>query len=65
MNLQQVIEQLRSDPDFVQNVTHWRTLPARPAQWVDLPDSLHPAGLVWPSDHTAVSMDVSCATTST
>lgn len=43
MNLQQVIEQLRSDPDFVQNVTHWRTLPARPAQWVDLPDSLHPA----------------------
>ncbi|MBM3659365.1 MAG: hypothetical protein FJW95_07650 [Actinobacteria bacterium] len=24
-----------------------------------------PGGLVWPSDHTAVSMDVSCATTST
>jgi len=29
------------------------------------PATAGPGGLVWPSDHTAVSMDVSCATTST
>jgi len=43
MNLLQILDQLRAEPAFMQNVTHWRTLPPRPAQWAELPAALHPA----------------------
>jgi len=42
MTLPQVLDELRADPAFMQNVTHWRTLPPRPAQWADFPTWLRP-----------------------
>ncbi|MDZ7363124.1 MAG: DEAD/DEAH box helicase [candidate division KSB1 bacterium] len=42
MNLLQLLEVLRSDPGFMHNVTCWKTLPARPAQWADFPAWLKP-----------------------
>lgn len=43
MTLPQVLDALRADNEFIQNVTHWRTLPARPAQFGGFPDWLNPA----------------------
>jgi len=37
MNLPQLLDVLRSDPEFMYNVTCWKTLPAKPAQWADFP----------------------------
>ncbi len=42
MTLPQVLDALRADNEFIRNVTHWRTLPARPAQYADFPDWLKP-----------------------
>ena len=42
MTLLQVLDALRADNEFIQNVTHWRMLPARPAQYADFPHWLKP-----------------------
>lgn len=42
MTLPQVLDALRADPEFIRNVTHWRTLPARAAQFQDFPNWLKP-----------------------
>ncbi|HOZ07876.1 MAG TPA: DEAD/DEAH box helicase, partial [candidate division Zixibacteria bacterium] len=40
MNLEQVLDLLRSDKDISENVTHWRSFDARPARYVDFPGAL-------------------------
>ncbi|MCK6458364.1 MAG: DEAD/DEAH box helicase [Planctomycetes bacterium] len=40
--LAEVIERLRSDPRYAENVVKWRTLEARPAAFADYPDWVHP-----------------------
>ena len=40
MNLDQLIGKLRQSPDFMENVTHWREVPARPAQYAPFPQDL-------------------------
>jgi DEAD/DEAH box helicase domain-containing protein len=42
MNLDQVVEGLQQDPDFLRNVTAWKVLPARPAEHGDWPAQLDP-----------------------
>ena len=42
MNLQQLLERLRGTPDFMENVTHWETIPAREARYAPFPDTLDP-----------------------
>ncbi|MCA0757954.1 DEAD/DEAH box helicase [Paenibacillus sp. N4] len=37
------LEYLKADPEIMNNVTHWRTIPPREAMAVPLPDGLHPA----------------------
>jgi DEAD/DEAH box helicase domain-containing protein len=40
MTLLQLLDILRSDPDFMGNVTCWDVLPPKAAQWADFPPSL-------------------------
>jgi DEAD/DEAH box helicase domain-containing protein len=40
MTLLQLLDILRSDPDFMGNVTCWNVLPPKAAQWADFPPSL-------------------------
>ena len=40
--LAEVIERLRSDPRYAENVVRWRTLEARPPAFADYPDWVHP-----------------------
>lgn len=42
MNLLQLLDILRSDPEFMYNVTSWNTLPAKSAQWAEFPNWLRP-----------------------
>jgi len=42
MPLQQLLTDLRRDPEFMMNVMAWRTLPARAAQYTPFPSHLHP-----------------------
>ena len=42
MNLNQLLDQWKQDSAFMENVTHWRTLPTRPAQYGDFPEGLDP-----------------------
>jgi DEAD/DEAH box helicase domain-containing protein len=42
MTLLQLLDVLRSDPEFMYNVTCWKTLPAKSAQWAELPNWLKP-----------------------
>lgn len=48
MNLDNLIEQLKRDPHFMEQVTHWHTQPVREASYVPLPDDIAPplAGLL-------------------
>jgi DEAD/DEAH box helicase domain-containing protein len=43
MPLDQLLTDLRGDPQFMANLTAWRTLPAQGARTVALPPGLHPA----------------------
>lgn len=43
MNTGQLLEYLKSNPDFISNVTHWQIMPARPAQYADYPDGFDAA----------------------
>ncbi len=40
MNLEQLLDALRGSPAFMQNVTHWETLPARPARLAAFPEGI-------------------------
>ena len=42
MNLEQLLDRLRHSPDFMENVTHWETIPAREARYAPFPDTLDP-----------------------
>jgi len=42
MNVAQVLDRLKRDPDFVNNLTEWRTEPARPARYAGFPEALNP-----------------------
>ena len=43
MNTGQLLTYLKSNPDFISNVTHWQVMPARPAKYDDYPDCFDPA----------------------
>ncbi|UCG62587.1 MAG: DEAD/DEAH box helicase [Candidatus Zixiibacteriota bacterium] len=40
MNLEQIIDFLRSDPGIAGNLSHWKTFPPRPARYSDYPENL-------------------------
>ncbi|MBQ4639254.1 MAG: DEAD/DEAH box helicase [Clostridia bacterium] len=40
MNLSQLLEKLKNDPFFMENVTAWRTVPARPASYAPWPEDI-------------------------
>ncbi len=40
MTLMQLLEQLKNDRAFMENVSAWRTIPARPAQYAPFPEGL-------------------------
>ncbi len=40
MNVTQLADQLRKDPRFMENVTRWEVMPARPARTADFPESV-------------------------
>ena len=42
MNVAQIIDRLKADQSFRANLTAWRALPARPAQYAGFPDAVHP-----------------------
>ncbi|HDQ35032.1 MAG TPA: DEAD/DEAH box helicase, partial [Chloroflexi bacterium] len=42
MSLETLLDQLRADPDFIRNVTAWRTLPSQPADLAAWPNGLDP-----------------------
>jgi DEAD/DEAH box helicase domain-containing protein len=41
-SMAELIEQIRNIPEIMNNVTHWHTLPPRPAQTVPMPERIHP-----------------------
>ncbi|MFO7245736.1 MAG: DEAD/DEAH box helicase, partial [Bacillota bacterium] len=69
MNLDQVIEQLRSDPRFMARVCAWREEPARPARHADWPAgvgdelrrALRQAGIDRPYIHQAEAVEAAMA----
>ncbi|MBM3290500.1 MAG: DEAD/DEAH box helicase, partial [Candidatus Hydrogenedentes bacterium] len=42
MNVAQIIDRLKADASFRQNMTAWRTLPPRPARYAGFPEQLDP-----------------------
>jgi DEAD/DEAH box helicase domain-containing protein len=42
MNLSQLLGTLRQNPAFMENVTCWREIPARPARYADFPPDIDP-----------------------
>ncbi len=42
MNLEQLIDYLRGNPQLGANITHWEEIPPREAQWEDFPDAIQP-----------------------
>lgn len=40
MNLEQLLDSLRQSPSFMENVTHWEKLPARPARLAPFPEGI-------------------------
>ncbi|MHC4223236.1 MAG: DEAD/DEAH box helicase [Planctomycetota bacterium] len=43
LKLDEVIERLRSDPRYAENVVEWRTIGAKPASFADYPEWVHPS----------------------
>ena len=39
MNLEQMIDRLKHTQAFMENVTHWETIPAREAEYEEFPDA--------------------------
>ena len=42
MNLEQLLDRFKQDEYFMENVTCWHTIPARPAQYGDYPEGIDP-----------------------
>ena len=42
MNLTQLLGQLRENPAFMENVSHWETIPAKEAVYESFPETIHP-----------------------
>jgi DEAD/DEAH box helicase domain-containing protein len=42
MTVENVLERLRLDPQFMSNVSAWERMPARPARHVPFPEAMHP-----------------------
>ena len=42
MNLTQFLGQLRENPAFMENVSHWETIPAKEAVYESFPETIHP-----------------------
>ena len=42
MNLEQLLDRWKQDEYFMENVTCWHTIPARPAQYGDFPEGINP-----------------------
>ncbi|MDB4894933.1 MAG: ATP-dependent helicase, partial [Firmicutes bacterium] len=42
MNLEQLLDKLRQDPDMKANISHWETLPPVPARYAEFPAALDP-----------------------
>ncbi len=42
MNLEQLLDRWKQDEYFMENVTCWHTIPARPAQYGDFPEGIDP-----------------------
>ena len=40
MNLEQLIGKLKNTPAFMENVTHWETIPAKEAEYAPFPASM-------------------------
>ncbi len=40
LNLDQLLGTLKADPEFMQNVSHWREIPARPARYAPFPQEI-------------------------
>ena len=40
MTIQEYISRLRQNPEFMDNVTSWQVMPARPAWYGDFPEAL-------------------------
>ena len=42
MTLEQIIDMLKTSPEFQGKVTHWERIPAREAQFASFPERLDP-----------------------
>jgi len=42
MNLEQVLDQLKTQERFYNNITHWEVIPQRPGKYEDFPEYLNP-----------------------
>ena len=40
MNLEQILDFLRNDRAINENISHWKSFPAKPAQYADFPGTL-------------------------
>ena len=41
--IQEVLEKLRTDPSFSDNVVHYKTIEGKDAVYAEFPDQLHPS----------------------
>lgn len=41
-SMEELLQMIQNEPQIMKHVTHWRTLPARPAQSVPFPADIHP-----------------------
>ena len=41
-NLQEIINRLKSNEEYKENIVHWQTIEAKEAKLVDFPESIHP-----------------------
>lgn len=42
MTLDQILDVVRNDPDFMANITHWQKIPEQPASFAEFPSVIHP-----------------------
>ena len=69
MSVEGVLESLRSDPSFMENLAAWERLPAREARYADfpagldprLPRALHSLGTAPPFIHQAAAVEAALA----
>ncbi len=65
MSVEQVLDQIATDPHVARCITHWRHLPARPARYADYPAGIDPRlvaacrqrGIKRPYSHQALAVE--------